>query len=172
MTDTRQLGKGMIVAGWLCVLAVLVVVFNEIDDRQRNPNREVASRIDTDTAVVVLQRNRQGHYLATGGINGRSVEFLLDTGATTISVPAGLADDIGLEQGIETRVGTAAGPVTVYATRLDRVELGDIRIRGVRAHINPHARGKEVLLGMSFLRQLDFRQEGDRLILEQRVVLP
>ena len=63
---------------------------------------------------------------------------------------------------------TANGVVTAYATRLQRVELGEIALTDVRAHINPGMRGDDVLLGMSFLRQLDLTQRNGTLTLRQR----
>lgn len=165
---TRRLGKFMVVASWLVLLALLTAWFNGWFERRYNPNREVAARVRADgVREVVLEQNHAGHYVATGAIDGVPVVFLLDTGATAVSVPAGLAARLGLERGPRERVETANGTVTTYATRLARVQLGSIELTGVRAHINPHAEGSEVLLGMSFLRGLDFSQRDGRLTLRQ-----
>jgi len=108
-----------------------------------------------------------GHYLANGEINGRPVTFLLDTGATDISIPALLAKDLGLERGAARRYQTANGTITTYGTRLETVRLGGIVRRQVRAHINPGMRQGEVLLGMSFLKHLEMVQRGNQLTLRQ-----
>jgi aspartyl protease family protein len=115
----------------------------------------------------VLERNRYGHYHARGQINGRDVEFLLDTGATEVSVPAVVANRLRLRKGAEMQVNTANGILIVYAARLERVQLGNIVLHNVKAHINPGIKTDEVLLGMSFLKQLEFSQRGNTLTLVQ-----
>ncbi len=164
----RRLGAGMIVGAWVAVLAVLTVIFGDRLEEFYNPNREVRSVLtESGGREVRLEQNRQGHYVANGAINGAPVVFLLDTGATDVSVPAGLARRLGLEAGAQARARTANGVITTYRTVLERVNLGAIELRGVRAHINPGMAGDEVLLGMSFLRDLDFSQRDGVLTLTQ-----
>lgn len=160
-------GKFMIVGAWVLVLGLLTLFFTQWQAREFNPNQAPESRVTDGGREVVLQRNRYGHYVATGSINGRDVTFLLDTGATHISVPGGLAADLGLEPGPSYRVGTANGTITVRGTTVDTLTLGPIRLHQVRANINPYMDGDEVLLGMSALRDLEFSQRGDRLTLRQ-----
>ena len=74
----------------------------------------------------------------------------------------------GLERGRAFEVATANGRTVAYATRIDRVRLGNIVEHEVRATIVPGMGDLEVLLGMSFLKRLDFQQRGDQLIIEQR----
>jgi aspartyl protease family protein len=165
---SQKLGKGMIWIAWILVLGVLTLLFNNYLERQYNPNRETVSRItETGAREVVLERNRHGHYVASGEINGERVVFLLDTGATLVSVPAALASRLGLERGPGFPAVTANGTVTVYGTRLDSVRLGDIEVRDVRASINPGLQGDEVLLGMSFMQDLELLQRGGTLTLRQ-----
>ncbi len=165
---TSTLGKGMVFTAWLLVLGLLTVFFNDWQERQTNPNRRIEGRVTEGGArEVSLQRNRYGHYVTSGRINGHDVVYLLDTGATSVSIPAGVAERLGLERGMRYRVGTANGEITVYATRLARLELGNIVLRGVRAHINPYMSGEEILLGMSALKQLELEQRGGRLTLRQ-----
>jgi len=114
----------------------------------------------------VLERNPAGRYVAPGTINGREVTFLVDTGADHVAVPSGVADDVGLERGRRIRVGTAGGTAAAYTTRIDRITLGGIRLRDIRGSITPTMGGESVLLGMTFLRHVDFSQKGDRLIIE------
>jgi len=114
-----------------------------------------------------LQRNRYGHYVADGEINQQPVVFLLDTGAGGISVPEGLAREIGLKRGSALRYQTANGMITVYATTLAQVDLGGIILRQVRASINPNMQGNEVLLGMSFLKHFEITQKGKTLTIRQ-----
>lgn len=160
-------GKWMIIGAWILILALLTLFFSAWQERERNPNRDPEARITADAREVVLQRNRHGHYLASGNINGKPVTFLLDTGATQISVPGDLAHELGLKPGPAYQVGTANGTITVRGTQLDSVALGPIHMSDVRAHINPFMDGDEVLLGMSALRNLEFSQRGDQLTLRQ-----
>ncbi len=92
---------------------------------------------------------------------------MVDTGATTVAVPGSLQTRLGLQRGVPLEVKTANGTVRAFFTRLDTVRLGTIELRDVRATINPSLEGHEVLLGMSFLKQLEFTQRGDSLILSQ-----
>ena len=162
-----RLGKAMIYLAWLLALGLLTVGFNYWLDAQKNPNREVKSLLIEASPAVVLERNRYGHYHARGQINGQDVEFLLDTGATEVSVPLVVANRLGLHKGVEMPVNTANGILIVYATRLERVQLGNIVLHNVKAHINPGVKTDEVLLGMSFLKQLEFSQRGNTLTLIQ-----
>lgn len=158
----------MITLAWLILLGLLTLYFGGMLDRQRNPNQQVVGQVLADgVREVVLHQNRSGHYVANGRINRQPVSFLLDTGATTVSVPAGLARRLGLPSGSPTAVQTANGVVTAYATRLQRVELGEIALTEVRAHINPGMEGDYVLLGMSFLKKLELTQRDGTLTLRQ-----
>ena len=164
----RRIGFGMIIFAWVIGLCILTAYFGGWLDRQENPNRSVETLIGSEgVREVVLKQNRSGHYVASGQINGETVKFLLDTGATDISVPTNVAKRAGLEAGRPVNARTAAGVITTYLTRIERVELGGIVLEDVRASINPRMRGDEVLLGMSFLRRLEFRQQGRELTLRQ-----
>jgi aspartyl protease family protein len=158
---------GIVMAAWLIVLGLLTWFFSGALEEQRNPNQQVSTLAQADANEVVLQRNRFGHYVATGSINGRRVELMLDTGASDVSVPAGLADALGLERGARAVYRTANGVITAYLTVLDRVELGGIVLENVRASINPAVPEDQVLLGMSFLKQVEFTQRGNTLTLRQ-----
>ena len=75
---SRPLGKGMIIAAWVLLLALLTWFFNDRLEQQRNPNRQLAGSVTAEgMPAVVLERNRYGHYVASGFINGRPVEFML-----------------------------------------------------------------------------------------------
>lgn len=163
----RRLGKGMVYGAWVLALALLTWAFAGWLDTQRNPNRLAQTQVLGGTRVLTLERNRYGHYHAVGQINGREVEFMVDTGATTVAVPASLEQRLGLQRQAPVLTETANGTATAYLTWLDSVRLGDIEVREVKATIHPRLEGNEVLLGMSFLKHLDFSQRGDSLILQQ-----
>jgi len=164
MTGT---GKLMIFAAWLGAAALLTWLFTGELARRENPNQEVETTRSAGAVEVTLVRNRMGHYLANGRINGRRVRFFLDTGATHVALGESLARELGLERGPAARTRTAAGTIVTYRTTLDSVELGGIRIRDVTASINPRMSGGDVLLGMSFLKNLEMTQRGDRLTLRK-----
>ena len=113
---------------------------------------------------VRISADRQGHYRAEGEINGRAVEFLLDTGATMVAVPAKLAGQLGLKRGPEIKLQTANGVSSGYMTRIERVKLGSIQVNNVSAVITAGLDG-EVLLGMSFLGHLNWTRSKDELLL-------
>lgn len=164
----RSLGVAMTLAMWIVVLALMTLFFQNWQEKQINPNQQAALiSADDGGRELVLQRNRYGHYVASGHINQQPVVFLLDTGASDISVPETLARQIGLRRGTAMQYQTANGSITVYATTLAEVDLGGIVLQQVRASINPNMQGNEVLLGMSFLKHLEFTQRGDTLTLRQ-----
>jgi aspartyl protease family protein len=162
----RRLGKGMIVAAWLLLLLLLTWFFNDRLDAQRNPNRQLSTASTNGTPEVRLKRNRFGHYVTSGTINGHAVEFMLDTGATDVSIPAAVADRIGLERGRRALYQTANGTISAWQTTLDEIRIGPLHLGPVAASINPNNSDDAVLLGMSFLRQLDFSQQGNTLTLK------
>ncbi len=158
----------MIAAAWILALGLLAVLFENLLERERNPNQQLAARTAAEgTREVTLQRNRYGHYVVTGLLNGEPVELMLDTGASDVSIPEQIAERLGLERGAPTTYQTANGLITAYATTVGRIQVGDIVVHNVRASINPRGTDEAVLLGMSFLKELEFTQRGDRLILKQ-----
>lgn len=84
------------------------------------------------------------------------MRFLLDTGATHTSVPAHLAQRLGLQPGVASTVSTANGTVVVRGTRIEALDMGPFRFAGAPAHLNPGMRDDDVLLGMSVLKHLEF----------------
>ena len=165
---TRKLGAGMVVAMWVIVLGLLTMFFQSREEKQYNPNQAVSTDFLLEgVRELVLERNRWGHYVANGEINGQEVTFMLDTGATDVSIPLSVADKLGLEKGRALIYQTANGPAKVYASILDQVSLGAISLNNIRASINPNMHQQEVLLGMSFLKHLEFTQRGNTLSLRQ-----
>lgn len=163
----RRTGRIMTWLMWLVLLGLLSLFFNRVLERQYNPNAQLATnRPTTDSGrEVVLKRNKFGHYVASGLINGQPVVFMLDTGASDISIPLAVARRLGLPKGRPVTYQTANGPAVNYATRLDSVTLGSITLTDLPASINPNVKDMDVLLGMSFLKHLEFSQRGDTLTL-------
>lgn len=165
---TRRLGLGMTIGMWVLILALLTLWLQDREAKRHNPNQSLETRLTADGArELVLTRNAAGHYVTNGSINGQPVVFMLDTGASDIAVPGPVAERLGLQRGPAMIYQTANGPVQVFATRLARVAIGDIALHEVRASITPAMQQDEVLLGMSFLKHLEFTQRGDTLTLRQ-----
>ena len=166
---TGVLGRWMIVGAWVVLLVLLVGLFQDLLDRQVNPNRNPQTGSGPGGVVeVILERNARGHYVVSGQINGQAVDFLVDTGATEVAVPEGLAARLALSRQGGAFSRTANGVVAVWQTRLADVSIGEISLQDVRAVIMPSMGvGDQVLLGMSFLEQLEIIQRDGMLTLRQ-----
>lgn len=105
---------------------------------------------------VVLERESDGHFYADVEIEGRSTRMLVDTGASVVALTGEDADSLGVPWSMsdsEAVARGASGPVEGVRVTLDRVRLGDLEARGVRAVVIPE--GLPVsLLGQSFLAQV------------------
>jgi len=171
--EQKRMGLGMQALAWVVLLGLGVLYFSDVLGRQQNPNpRPETPAAEDAIREVTMQRNRFGHYVTSGEINGQPVTFLLDTGATGVAIPEALATRMGLQRGRAYRTQTANGTAISYATVLDEVAVADIRLPDVRAGIVPGLQTDEVLLGMSFLKHLEFTQRGDSLTLRQYPALP
>ena len=164
----RRMGLWMVVAMWMIVIWLFTAFFAKWYEHDHNPNQHFASVVKSNgVREVVLQRNRQGHYVSSGYINNIPVTFMLDTGASDISIPAHVAEQLGLQRGVQMQYQTANGSVWGYSTTLDSVAIGDIELYNVRASINPNVNELDILLGMSFLKHIEFTQRGNTLTLRQ-----
>ncbi|NTV95061.1 MAG: TIGR02281 family clan AA aspartic protease [Thiobacillus sp.] len=156
-------GTVMIALGWMLLAGMIWWGF----DGYLNPNARLADVTVAD-GEVVLKRGPDGHFRAPGRIDGQPVEFLVDTGATVVAVPEGLARRLHLKPGLAQRVQTANGEAMAYATRLDRVELAGAGADQVAADIVPGMAGDEALLGMSFLTRFEIAMNGDEMRIRKR----
>ena len=150
---------------WVVLIAAATHLFGDWDSRKTNPNQQLVSHTRGSATEIELQANRQGHYLANGPINNQSLTFILDTGATTVSVSESIAQKAGLTRGRPGLARTAAGTVNVWSTSIQELQLGDITFNNVPGSINPSMDPDMVLLGMSVLGQLNFSQESGVLTL-------
>ena len=165
--EQRRMGLTMQALAWVVFVILGVFFFNDLLDRQHNPNQTLETRHEAGMREVVLKRNRFGHYVTSGEINGQQVTFMLDTGASGVAIPGQIAQRLGLERGRAFPTQTANGMATSYAATLDRVSVGEIELRDVWAGITPTLQTDQVLLGMTFLKHIEFTQRGDTLILRQ-----
>jgi len=161
-----RLGRIMLFMAWVVGLAILTLFFQRLLNEQENPNREIKITPDAQGRLqVVLQRNRSGHYVANGRINGEPVVFLLDTGATDVALPLRVARRLSVPLGAARMAKTANGNIRIWSTRLGSVDLGGLTARRVQASVLPNMLGEEVLLGMSYLKRFEFIQRGNTLTL-------
>jgi len=118
---------------------------------------------------IKLSSDARGHFQANGQINGRGVNFLVDTGATVIAMGQAEADRIGLAYKDGQRVGinTANGSTVGYRVKLSSVRIGDVEVFNVDAVVQP-APMPYVLLGNSFLTRFQMRRDNDTLTLLKR----
>ena len=118
---------------------------------------------------VVLTADSAGHFLTSGNINGTTVRFLVDTGASMVSLGASDARRIGIDasKGEQAITSTANGQAVVTRVKLDSLRVGEITMNNVDALVHqqdmPFA-----LLGMSFLNRMEMQREGDTMTLKKR----
>ncbi|MDR1423646.1 MAG: retroviral-like aspartic protease family protein [Azoarcus sp.] len=161
----RRTGRGMAWLAALALIGLLWLFFADIEARRNSPNRNV-SVIPGASAELVLKRNAAGHYVVPGTINGQPVTFMLDTGATTVAIPARLGKQLGLPAGPTFEVSTANGIAQARLTSIAELALGPFVMRQVQAGLNPGMDHDDtILLGMNVLKRLEFTQRGDTLIL-------
>jgi len=170
LTDQQsKIGKGMLIVAWVVGLGLLTLLFERQLSEQFNPNTQPQSQTAGGIAEVRLQQNRNGHYVTNGLINGQPVVFFVDTGATAVSIPQHIAQQVNLVPGARYKVQTANGTITVAQTKIDRLVIGDLQLFDVDANINSFDDSDHILLGMSALKRLEFTQKGEWLILKNLV---
>jgi len=153
---------------WVGIFVILGIFFSGILDKQNNPNQSANTlSLNGDIKELVLKRNRMGHYVANGSINSQPVTFMLDTGATDVAIPEAIARRLNLTRGPSATYQTANGSAQAFLTRLDEISLSGIKLNNIRATIIPGYKSDEILLGMSFLKHLEFSQRGNTLTLRQ-----
>ncbi|OJX30174.1 MAG: peptidase A2 [Burkholderiales bacterium 68-12] len=118
---------------------------------------------------IVLKSDSRGHFIQQGLINGRVMQFMVDTGATTVAIGRPDAERMGLpyQQGQAVMLNTANGATQGWRLRLDSVRLGDVEVFQVDAIVTPQAM-PYVLLGNSFLGQFQMTRTNDQMVLEKR----
>ncbi len=112
--------------------------------------------------VVSILRDSMGAYFTHGFINGQGVRFMVDTGANAVALNSEEANRLGIDyqSGEPGNVLTASGEVKGYGVRLDRVQVGDIEVLNVQAVVIEGRYPQHVLLGMSFLSEVEMRENA------------
>jgi aspartyl protease family protein len=135
----------------------------------RSGQHYAAKSAPDDRQSAVLAADGRGHFLADGSINGGSMRFILDTGATSIALPAADAVRLGIDyrKGVRGLIHTANGPAPAWRVKLDRVRVGAIELQNVDALVLEQ--GLDVaLLGMSFLNRVEMFRSGETMTLKRR----
>ncbi|WP_145144400.1 retropepsin-like aspartic protease family protein [Pseudomonas duriflava] len=117
-----------------------------------------------------IARRNDGHYWANGSINDRPIQFLVDTGASSVAMNEDDARRLGLDyrQGRPMTVNTAGGNKRAWAVRLDRVKIGSIEVLGVDAVVLEGQYPLQALLGMNFLNRVGWHEEQGVLHVEAK----
>ena len=118
---------------------------------------------------IVLPANSGGHFVTLGAINGRSVNFMVDTGATVVAISAADALRIGLDyrKAQPVQMNTANGVAPAYRLKLNSVRVGDVEVFDVDAVVSEQPM-PYVLLGNSFINRFSMQREGDQMVLQKR----
>jgi aspartyl protease family protein len=122
------------------------------------------------TPQTTLSADGHGQFMAESTVNGGSMRFLVDTGATLVSIPGRDARRLGIDfaSGPRSIAQTANGPAPVYHVKLNSVKVGEIELLNVDALVLDGGGLTQPLLGMSFLNRVEMRREGDSMTLKRR----
>lgn len=154
--------------------AAVVEIAGKRHDLQLGSSYRIATAdVDAHTSSgrISIPADGRGHFIVNGLINnGAAVRFLVDTGASMVSISAQDATRAGINYlaGQCAYSQTASGVVTVYRVKLDTLKIGDITLYNVDAAVHPSGQLPIALLGMSFLSRMDLRNEGAMLTLIRR----
>jgi aspartyl protease family protein len=167
---------GKAIVGWGGLATILIAGYAYRMELQEVGNRTLGALIPgyavesrPGASEIVLYRSSDGHFRAIGEVNGVSVTFLVDTGASSTTLTAADAERAGLnlsQLSFSIPVSTANGEAKAAYARLDSLSIGGVRRSGINAHVAERGRLNISLLGMSFLGSLkSYEVRGDRLIL-------
>jgi aspartyl protease family protein len=131
----------------------------------------ISSSFTAPEKAGAIIRPLNGMYKVPGFINRQPVEFLIDTGASSIAMNANQARKLGINfryEGEEGYSSTASGYAKIYKLKLDSVQVGDIVVKNVEAAVLEGNFPTTALLGMSFLNRVNMKRDGQLLMLEKK----
>ncbi len=139
---------------------------------ERSLSRQITSNFSApaEKKEVRIARGHNDHYFTPGHINGKLVNFMVDTGAFTIAMNHKEADRLGLDWrgGRRFEAGTAGGGAAGYEVMLDTVSVGAITLHNIKGAVIVADSDSDILLGMSFLSQTEMREENNTLVLRRK----
>ena len=139
--------------------------------REYNPATSTDSPAAPQKAQLSIARGNNGHYQVAGSIEGHPVQFLVDTGATSVAMNESQARRLGIDyrvKGLPMKASTASGTVNAWRVKVDRIKVGSLEVLGVEGAVIEGEAPVEVLLGMSFLNRVRWREEQGVLMLESK----
>jgi aspartyl protease family protein len=143
----------------------------EVEGKRRRMRigESVVSAPNAERPAITLVSDPRGHFVTPGSINGVPVQFLVDTGATFVSLGAADARRarIDTSKGTPGMSMTANGPTRIWRVKLASVKVGGITLSDVDASVHEQDM-PVVLLGMSFLNRMEIRRDGQSMVLTQR----
>lgn len=173
--ESRVLSAGQTFAGVKVISADSKMAVLEIDGEQKS--YAPGSAITTSYQKLVHVREQimadtRGMFLTHGSINGRSVRFLVDTGATTVAMSAVDAKNLSIRYRLEgepMQVSTASGLARAWRVKLRSVKLGQLEQKNIEAVVIDGNYPEQILLGMTFLERLKVTKESGKMTLEQKM---
>lgn len=139
---------------------------------ERTLNKQITSNFSApaEKSEVRIERGHNDHYITPGHINGRLVNFMVDTGAFTVAMNHHEADRLGINwrNGKRFMAGTAGGGAPGYEVMLDTIAVGGITLHNVKAAVIVADTDGDILLGMSFLSRTEMREENNVMILRKK----
>lgn len=168
----RLIAAGQIVQGVKLLSSNSDAATFEIDGKQRTlamGQSFASSSGGSGKPSVTLSADPSGHFIVPGSINGSSVMFLLDTGASSVVLSADEARRMGIDYKAGQTVGasTANGVIQAWRVSLNNVRVGNISLNQVEGLVVETSM-PAILLGMSFLNRTDMKREGQIMTLTQR----
>lgn len=154
-------GHFWIVLFWMVVMGLLYVAMNQA--------LKPKPIIVTASGDLIIQRARDGHFYAAGAVNGKSANFLVDTGASLVTVSEQFARDAGLSKGVPTVFNTANGTMAGRIVSDVPVTLGPLDVSGVRVAVGLVGHElSDALLGQSFLAKFEILLQKDQMTLRRK----
>ena len=149
--------------------AVVEIAGKRVALRLGESPASLGERGQASSGRISLPADGGGHFMGSGSINGRPVQFLVDTGASTVALSVADAERIGLafREGPSVRIGTANGLAKGWRVKLASVRIGDVEVYDVDAIVTPQGM-PFVLLGNSYLNRFQMRRDNDQMVLERR----
>lgn len=154
-------GAGAIVLFWLAIMTVLYLIMKQVIA----PSGPVV----TAAGDLRIERARDGHFYAPGSINGHSVTFLIDTGASMVVVDEQFARGAGLNGGVAARFATANGSMPGRVVPHATITLGPLSVSGLDVGVGLQIGGSgRALLGQNFLSRFDIALQRDEMLIKSR----
>ena len=164
---------GQIVAFALALLVAGVLAVKFVDQSGRAPAAVMTAapaQVATNYRSVSVNRADNGHFEVEARVDGRRLEFIVDTGASHIALRESDAARLGnrpVPRDYTVKVNTANGVGRAARVELRTVEIGGITVRDLPAFVHPDEALSVNLLGMSFLSKVRWTYERGKLVLEQ-----